>query len=191
MAKGVAAFDPDREMIVEKPYEVRLAIGGVGETDAVVTRSGGSDQVAVTAIRIGARMRAELKGAGFDIELVDGDAERSISAANRETWVWRVTPKTKGPKKLSVMLRVLSSDGTEIDAYEGAPITVNVDISEEAKAEEERAQTEKDLAWYKKLLDLLKDFWWAAIGLLLAIIAGIRIVVKSPAKPIADKPAQD
>ncbi|MEO9599554.1 hypothetical protein [Parasphingorhabdus sp.] len=178
LRSGVAAFNPDRNMVKDRPTEVRLAIGPEEERERIISRAGGEGRAQTAEIEIGARMRARLKGRGFDID-PDEPVDQAMGRNRRQVWNWDVTPRRAGSHQLSAEITVLAEDGTVLDNQSSEVIDVTVVVSESERAALEREKIrkkrqnlEEDVGWATGFLKILDDFSVALLALLTTIIVG-------------------
>lgn len=175
LSKGVAAFDPPRQMVAGEPVTVRLGIARDGSSTPPRAQEmiGGGAATELRDVVIGTKMRAQLSGGrAFEIDPA-GPQDKFMGRAREQLWIWNVTPKLAGKHGLSATITVLAEDGTILDNFESRVIEVDVAVSAEAAREAKRDRTREDLAWYQELGKTLTELWWVWIGLAIAIAVGI------------------
>lgn len=181
LTKGVAAFDPPRQMVKNEIRIVRLGVArDDGSTPPRATEIvGGDADTAVRAVEIGAKMRAQLSGgAAFTIDPAEPQ-DKFMGRAKEQVWTWNVTPKLQGKHSLSATITVLAEDGTVLDNYESKAIEVEVAVSEAEALQAKRDRTRGTIKWYEELGKLLTDLWYVWLGLALAVIYGIWRMVRA------------
>lgn len=173
---AIASFDPPRTMVRGLPTNVKLVIGAnqtVEDTERKA-RDGGmpvSDQIET----FGNWACAELFAENFTIQ---NDAIQCYAPGNSRFKVmnWSVIPDQKG--KQSLQVEVTSYDekgGRIIDQIPSDAIDVDVTV----KTADALSDGARDGS---QILDAVKKFWWALVGFIVALIAGVRLILKR-AKP--------
>jgi hypothetical protein len=108
LEEGLVAYNPPAQARVQEDFELTVRVQrGTATVSPSLTALPGTPQVTTEKLPVGTYMRADLRGAGFDVEslsdelqLVDGVTE----------WAWRVTPQDDGLKTLRLTLVVVLDD---------------------------------------------------------------------------------
>lgn len=168
---GVAAFNPERAMTLDKPVRLTLTIGAQADAAEVVRAAGGTPgQASTVGIRIGRYMTATLTGSAFNIVPV-GDPQRDLGASSAETWQWDVTPLSRGPQTLQAQIETFAeSEGqrTRISLFRSDPVAVDVTVTGEQARADAINQANRELETSKPLLDNLAIWLGSLAALILA-----------------------
>lgn len=173
---AIASFDPPRTMVRGRPTNVKLVIGANQTVEDTERKArDGSMPVSDQIETFGNWACAELFAENFTIQ---NDAIQCYAPGNSRFKVmnWSVIPDQKG--KQSLQVEVTSYDekgGRIIDQIPSDAIDVDVTVRV-ADALSDGANEGS------QILDAIKKFWWALVGLVVALIAGVRLILKR-AKP--------
>jgi hypothetical protein len=172
---GVAAFNPQRAMTLNKPVRLTLTIGAQAEAADVVRTAGGTPgQAATVGIRIGRYMTATLTGSAFQIVPV-GNPQRDLGASSAETWQWDVTPLSRGPQTLQAQIETFAEsqgERTRVSLFRSDPVSIDVAVTGEQARADAINQASRELETTKPLLDNLA-IW---LGSLAAVVLAAGIV---------------
>jgi len=176
LEKGIAAFNPPREMTMGQATRVYLPIGRVAHEAAVVRAAGGpAGSAATVAVRIGRFMTATLSGSAFDIAPI-GDPQRDLGGSSSETWEWDVTPTAGGTQSLRVELETFAQDEngqrTRLALFRSPPISVDVTVTGEQKRKAALEQAGREIGNTTPLMESLTKW----LGLLAALLLAAGIV---------------
>lgn len=103
----VAHETPERARF-GRPFDVTLAVDGTGDDSATDALPGRGNIVEGEGF-VGAKARATLSGASFDIEATTPVTQK-ISPLTENVWRWRVTPREAGNQQLILELFALEGD---------------------------------------------------------------------------------
>ncbi len=155
-----------------RPTNVKLVIGADQTVEATErkARDGGlpvSDRIEM----LGNWACAELFAENFTIQ---NDAVQCYAPGNSRFKVmnWSVIPDQKGKQSLQVEVTSYDEEGGRIiDQIPSDAIDVEVTV----KTVDALSDGANDGG---KVLEAAKKFWWALVGFIVALIAGVRLIIK-------------
>ena len=104
---GLIAYNPPSEAKVHDEFQVtaRIQRGQVTVLPSLEDLPG-SAPVQVDKLPVGTILRADLDGAGFDVELIGEQKQPLIEDTDYAEWAWKVDPQTKGTHTLRLTVAV-------------------------------------------------------------------------------------
>lgn len=106
------AYETPKTASYRKPFDVTFAVDATGDSTAVDALPGEDTNIVETSAKISDRIKANLVGGAFEIELQSPDVQR-VSLLEENVWRWQVTPIEAGKHTLILELFALE-DGEAI-----------------------------------------------------------------------------
>jgi len=108
LEQGLVAYNPPSQARVQEDFELTVRVQrGTATVTPTLTALPGTPPVILEELPVGTYMRAELRGAGFDVQPLSDDLQLIAGATE---WAWRVTPQADGLKTLRLTLVVVLDD---------------------------------------------------------------------------------
>jgi hypothetical protein len=130
LRRGHVVYNPPERMRLGQTRELEVRVSRRLTPEVTATLSGGGDPV-TEPLPIATRMRAELTGAGFEIESRGSPAVQLIRKEGYRSWVWSVTPTKAGRHDLNLTIYALAPEAGNEDAldYRVFYRSIEVDVS--------------------------------------------------------------
>lgn len=106
------AYEAPTAAAYRESFDVTFALDGTGDQTAIDALPGEGANVVEGSAKISDRIKANLVGSAFDIELNSPDVQR-VSLLEENVWRWRVTPVKAGEQSLILELFALE-DGEAV-----------------------------------------------------------------------------
>lgn len=104
----MVAYNPPSQARVQEDFELTVRVQrGTATVTPTLTALPGTPPVIVERLPVGTYMRAELRGAGFDVQPLNDELQLIAGVTE---WAWRVIPQDDGRKTLRLTLVVVLDD---------------------------------------------------------------------------------
>lgn len=159
-------------MIVGEPKDVEAILGidvPTSELESSVRKHVGQS-IEIVELKVADVMAAQLSGHAFDID-PQGRIEQPISRKEPKRWTWTVTPRSVGPKELSLTFYAhvvinCKERPRRLEPVLKKPIQVNVTWPQWTSANLQ----------YIGNLSALKEFWMMLVGAVSSIWGGLILI---------------